>query len=84
MRRQVACMVGCEHAWQGGMHGGECVWQGGGTCMAGACVAGETATAADGTHPTGMHSCLCYIFTHQPAYILQNIKVTTRCRATQC
>ena len=21
---------------------------------------GETATAADGTHPTGMHSCLCY------------------------
>ena len=23
----------------------------------GACVAGETATAADGTYPTGMHSC---------------------------
>ena len=23
-----------------------------------ACVAGETATAAGGTHPTGMHSCL--------------------------
>ena len=23
-----------------------------------ACVAEETATAADGTHPTGMHSCL--------------------------
>ena len=23
----------------------------------GVCVAGETATAADGTHPTGMHSC---------------------------
>ena len=23
----------------------------------GAYVAGETATAADGTHPTGMHSC---------------------------
>ena len=22
----------------------------------GACVAGETTTAADGTHPTGMHS----------------------------
>ena len=21
------------------------------------CVAGETATAADGRHPTGMHSC---------------------------
>ena len=39
-----------------------CVWRGG--CMGGvmcgrghACVAGETATAADGTYPTGMHSC---------------------------
>ena len=35
-----------------------------GACMAGgvrggggAFVAGETATAVDGTHPTGMHSC---------------------------
>ena len=37
-------------AWRRGMHGkGVC---GGG----GACVAGETATAADGTHLTGMHS----------------------------
>ena len=34
------------HAWQRSMHGGG----------RGACVAGETATAADGTHPTGMHS----------------------------
>ena len=41
-----ACMVG-GHAWQGSVHGGE----------GGACTAGETATAADGTHPTGMHSC---------------------------
>ena len=24
----------------------------------GACMAGDTATAADGTHPTGNHSCL--------------------------
>ena len=31
---------------RGGVHG----W-------GGACVAGETVTAADGTHPTGMHSC---------------------------
>ena len=49
---------GC--AWQGGMHGigymagrvyvaGVCAWLGG-------CVTGETATAADITHPTGMHS----------------------------
>ena len=35
---------------RGGMHGkGE-----------GAYVAGETTSAADGTHPTGMHSCLAY------------------------
>ena len=25
--------------------------------LTGACVAGETATVADGMHPTGMHSC---------------------------
>ena len=31
---------------------------GGGICgRGGACMAGETATAADGTHLTGMHSC---------------------------
>ena len=31
-------------------------WQG--VCMArGGCVAGETATEAGGTNPTGMHSC---------------------------
>ena len=41
----------------GGMHGwGGCV-AGWGVCMAGgARPAGETATAAGGTHPTGMHS----------------------------
>ena len=39
-----------------------CAWQGG-TCVAGGvwqkcvCVAGETATAAGGTHPTGMYFC---------------------------
>ena len=47
----------------GGMHG-MCVWHGGmhgsgGYAWQGACVTGDTATAADGTHPTGMHSCLC-------------------------
>ena len=35
-----------------------CTWRGGGICgRGGACMAGETATAADGTHLTGMHSC---------------------------
>ena len=34
----------------GGMHTSGGVWPG-------ACVAGETATAAGGMHPTGMHSC---------------------------
>ena len=56
---------------KGGMHGrgaclvvgGVCMAKGrqfmvGGMCGGGACVAGEMATAADGTHPTGMHSCL--------------------------
>ena len=38
------CMAGGVHG-RGGMHG------------QGACVVGEMATAADGTHPTGMHSC---------------------------
>ena len=51
-----------------GMHGWGFTWQGvymvgGEACMAGecawkgACMAGQTATAVDGTHPTGMHSC---------------------------
>ena len=44
------CMV------KGGMHGeGACM--AGGMCGRGACVAGEMATAMDGMHPTGMHSC---------------------------
>ena len=34
----------------GGMHGK------GGVCGREACVAGETATAVDGTDPTGIHS----------------------------
>ena len=44
-------MHGWGHAWQGACVARGHVWQGG-TCMA-----GETATAADGKHPTGMHSC---------------------------
>ena len=41
----------------GGMHGRGCVFGRGGMHGGGACVAGETATAVGGTHPTGMHSC---------------------------
>ena len=53
------CVLG-GHAWWG------CVWQGGHRWQGdvhgrevgvGACMAEETATAADGTHPTGIHSC---------------------------
>ena len=40
----VGVCVGC-------VHGSGCAWQG-------ACMAGEIVTAGDGTHPTGMHSCL--------------------------
>ena len=51
-------MCGGGYAWQRvcmvvGVHVRGCVWQG-----VRACVAGEMATAADGTHPTGMHSCV--------------------------
>ena len=53
-----AGMHGRGYAWwgeacvaKGGMHGR-------GVCgIGGLCVAGKMATAADGTHPTGMHSC---------------------------
>ena len=39
---------------------GECMgmYGRGGMHSRGACMVGETATAAGGTHPTGMHSCL--------------------------
>ena len=39
------------------MRGRVCVWPGG-VRGGGACVAGETAAAVGGTHPTRMHSCL--------------------------
>ena len=50
---RVVCMVGSK----GDVHGRGHAWQG--ACMAGREVymAGETATAADSMHPTGMHSC---------------------------
>ena len=35
----------------------------------GACMAGETATAADGTHPTGMHSCILLSLRHIDDFI---------------
>ena len=40
---------GQGHAWRGGVHGR-------------GCVAGETAIAAGGTHPTEMHSCFRHLF----------------------
>ena len=50
------CGRGGMHDSRWGMHGR------GGVCGGGACVAGEMATAADGTHPTGMHSCTLVFF----------------------
>ena len=67
---QGACVAG-----GGGMHGRGCAWQGahvaggmhgrghawqGRMRVEGACMTGETATAVDGTHPTGMHSCFAF------------------------
>ena len=52
------------HGKGGGMRdegvciGGSMRGEGGMLGRGGTCVAGETATAADGTHPTGMHSCI--------------------------
>ena len=59
------CMVGGMHGrgvWMVGGYGwcGACmVWgmHGRGHARWGACMAGDTATAADGTFSTGMHSC---------------------------
>ena len=68
MHGKGACVAG-GHAWQGGVHG-KGAWVVGGVrgkggvhgrgdvWRGGACVAGEMATAADGSHPTGMHSCI--------------------------
>ena len=54
------CVVGDVHGM--GMTGGH-AWPGGRAWWGevGACVAVEMATAAGGTHPTGMHSCI-YLF----------------------
>ena len=43
------------HGWQGACMAGEHVWW--------EAMAVETATAADGMHPTGMHSCF-FMFLH--------------------
>ena len=40
--------------------GGVCMTKRGCMAKGGACVAGETATVAGSTHPTGMHSCVCH------------------------
>ena len=45
-------LLGGGHVWQG-----DHAWGGGGMCGMGVSMAGETVTAADGTHHTGMHSC---------------------------
>ena len=74
----VGGMHGSGHVWWGGMHGvghafvGRHVWQGAfmmgargewGHAWWGACMASEMANTADGTHPTGMHSCIDQSFT---------------------
>ena len=52
------------------VHRAACMVEGacvvGGHAWQGACMAGEMATEAGGVHPTGMHSCLLYIFPCTP------------------
>ena len=56
------CPQGWGHVWQGrGVHGGGHAWWGC-VCDRGACLAGETATAAGGTYPNGMHNCELWNF----------------------
>ena len=58
------------HAWQGMCMAGGHAWRG--VHGRGASVAGETATTAGGTHPTGMHFCLSGgvpIWNVEPSYI---------------
>ena len=52
------CAAGGMHAKEGG-----CAWH------RGAFVAGQPATAADGTHPTGMHSCFT-LCKHDQLYVM--------------
>ena len=61
----------------GGSLGG---WAGGGLGGAGgACMAGETANAADGAHPTGMHPCLI-ILSLIDKHLLSEEPITSRTR----
>ena len=62
-----ACMAGGHAWWEGACMAGGHAWQGacivgGHAQQRGVLVAGETATAAEGTHPTGMHSCIKRFF----------------------
>ena len=90
-----ACMVGdmcggCVHGRGPFVVGGACV-AGGHTWRGGTCVAGETATAADGTHPAGMHSCyrsdtdmLAVPGGSNPSYRLRSCCKTLGSRRTCC
>ena len=61
MHGRGACVAGDMHGggayMAAGVHGGGVHGRGDMCSGGGACVAGEMATAVDGTHPTGMHSC---------------------------
>ena len=69
-----ASVAGGGRAWQRGhlWQGVGCTWQGGmhdrGYVLQGACMAGETAAAVGGTHPTGIHSCSLMFFTFPSAF----------------
>ena len=74
-----ACMAGGMYdrgaCMAGGMHGWGMCDKGGG-----ACVAGETAIAADSTHPTGMHS--CFILTNKTTATKENFTLPIQERSS--
>ena len=59
-----ACMAKGACVAKGGMHG-----------EGGACMAGETATAADGMHPTGMHSCFTLLSRGRQSFLLIYLQI---------
>ena len=64
------------------MHGRVCVWQAGhawqGDVHDRGSVVREAATAADGTHPNGMHSCSSYLSAVEAIFRKSTLTVSPR------
>ena len=88
-----ACVValGGVHGCSGGVHGeggvcvtkgvcmvkGGCVWRKGGACVVCTPPRDTAGHCADGTHPTGIHSCLLRIYGGSRIYQRQGVRGAT-------